>query len=126
MNKHKQQTFWQIYFPLFLVVGIPVFLIILFLGKSTFNRPDLRIWSDISLLIILLPLLFFLIFSFIFLFLLIFIISRYQSALGKLFSNISDISIVVAHKTSNFMNKITQPLIKVESIISQLLPQKKE
>lgn len=126
MNKHNQQIFWQIFFPMILITGIFAFFTYSFFGKTVLNEPNLRIWSDISLLIILLPLFFSFVISFTLLFLIIYLISRYQSAIGSFFSNISDISTITTYWASKFTNYLTRPLIQVESIISQLLPHKKE
>jgi len=126
MNKHNQQIFWQIFFPMILITGIFAFFTYSFFGKTLLNEPDLRIWSDISLLIILLPLLFSFVLTFTLLFLIIFLLSRFQSAIGSFLSNIGDISTIVSYWASKFTNYLTHPLIQVESIISQLLPQKKD
>jgi len=126
MIKHKQQIFWQIYFPMLLIFGLFAFFTYSFFGKTLLSDPGLRIWSDIFLLIILLPLFFLFIFTFIFLFLIIYLISKSHSAIGAFLSNISEISIVISHWSLIFTKSLTQPLIQIESIISQMLPQKKE
>ena len=126
MTKHKQQIFWQIYFPMLLIMGLFAFFTYSFFGKTLITEPDLRVWSDISLLIILLPLYFLIVFTFILLLIFIYLVSRYQSAIGEFFSYISDISIIISHWASKFTNYLTLPFIQVESIISQLLPQKKK
>ena len=126
MNKHNQQIFWQIFFPMIVIIGIFAFFTYSFFGNTLLSELDLRIWSDISLLIILLPLFITFIFAFILLFIIIFLLSRYQSSIGAFISNISDISTIASYWVSKFTNYLTHPLIQVESIISQLLPQKKD
>ena len=126
MNKHNQQRFWQIFFPMILITGIFAFLTYSFFGRTLLSEPDLRIWSDISLLVILLPLFLTFVFSFIFLFIIIYLISRYQSAIGAFLSNISDISTITTHWATKYTNYLIHPLIQIESFISQLLPQKKD
>ena len=54
-NEHARQTFWQIYFPLLVaVVGIGAIFFLLF-GKPA-GSVDLRVWADISAILIILPL----------------------------------------------------------------------
>ena len=100
MNKHKQQIFWQIFFPMLLITGFFAFITYSFFGNTLIGKPDLRIWSDISLLIILLPLFFSFVITFILLFLVIYLVSRYHSAIGSFFSNIIDISTITSHWVS--------------------------
>jgi hypothetical protein len=126
MKNHKQQIIWQIYFPMLLIAGLFAFLTYSFFGKSLLGGLDLRIWSDISLIIILMPLFFSFIVTFIFLFFCIYLIYRYHSTVGALFSKLSNISIGVSSGAANFTNKLTQPIIQVEAFISQMLPQEKE
>jgi hypothetical protein len=124
-NNHKRQIFWQIYFPMLLIFGVLAFFSYSFFGKTILGELDLRIWSDISLLVIALPLLFFFVFTFIFLFLIIYIISRYRSAISTVFLNIGNISTTISQWTSKITNFITHPVIQIESFVSQLLSHKK-
>jgi hypothetical protein len=96
-----------------------------FFGNTILGELDLRIWSDISLLVITLPLLFSFVFSFIFLFLIIYIISRYRSAISAVLLNIGGISATISHWTSKITNYFTYPIIQIESVISQFLSHKK-
>jgi ABC-type spermidine/putrescine transport system permease subunit I len=55
-GEHSRQTFWQIYFPLLLTgVGAGVIFFLLF-GKPGGGGVDLRVWADISAILIILPL----------------------------------------------------------------------
>ena len=57
-SEHDRQTFWQIYFPLLLaIVGI-TFIFFLLFGKPSGSGVDLRVWADISAILIILPLFF--------------------------------------------------------------------
>lgn len=126
MNKHNQQIFWQIFFPMTLITGIFAFFVYSFFGKTPLSEFNLRIWADISLLFILLPLFITFVLIFVFLLLIIYLFFRYQSAIGAFFSNINDISTITTHWASKYTNYLTYPLIQVESVISQLFPQKKD
>jgi len=126
MTKHKQQTFWQIYIPMLLVMGFFAYITYSFFGNTLLRDPNLRIWSDISLLIILLPLFFSFVVAFILLFVIIFLLSKYQWKIGAFLSNIADLSTISSHWATKFTNFLTHPLILVESIISQMLPHKKD
>lgn len=126
MNKHKQQTFWQIFFPMIIFTGVFAFFAYSFFGKTLFGELNLRIWSDISLVFIMLPLFLTFLLIFIFLFLIIYLLSRFQPAIGAFLSYISDISTIATYWASKLTNYLTLPLIQIESFISQLIPQKKD
>jgi len=53
---HKRQSFWQIYFPLMLAVALVVIAAIVLLGKQSQGSENLRIWADISIILMILPL----------------------------------------------------------------------
>jgi hypothetical protein len=126
MNKHKQQAFWQIFFPMILITGGFAFFPFSFFGKTLLSELNPRIWSDISLLYIILPLFLAFVLLFIILFLIIYLLSRCQLAIGAFLSNINDISTITTHWASKLTNYLTHPLIQIEAFISQLLPQKKD
>ncbi len=126
MNKHRQQVFWQIFLPIFLIIGMVFSLIYFIFGKNLISGFDLRIWSDISLIFILLPFMFSSVISLGFVILGIFLISKNQSAICAVFSKFNDIATKFSIITSKFTNSISQPIIQVESIIDHFLPQKKE
>jgi len=126
MNKHKQQAFWQIFFPMILITGGFAFFPFSFFGKTLLSELNLRIWSDISLLLIMLPLFLTFVLIFVILFLIIYLLSRCQSAIGDFLSYINDISTITTHWASKLTNYLTHPLIQIESFISQLLPHKKD
>ena len=125
-NKHMQQVFWQIYLPIILIFGILAFFIYSFFGKSVFGELNLRIWSDISILVITFPLMISIVLSFIFLFIMIYLVSRSRSVISNAFLRISNISSQISGWTAKLANYITHPVIQIESLFSQLLSHKKE
>jgi hypothetical protein len=124
-NKHRQQIFWQIYFPLFLFLGILAFFSYSFYGNTILGELDLRIWADLSVLVLTLPLFFSFFIAFIFLFFVIYLISRFRPLISNVFLDLDNIAILISHWTSKFTNYLTHPVIQIESFISQLLPHKK-
>ena len=125
MNKHKKQIFWQIYLPMVVIIGLLVFFTFSFFGKTMLGEMDLRIWSDISLLVITLPLLFICVVFFIHLILIIYLISRYRSTVSYILLYIGDILIITSHWTSKITGFLSSPIIQIESFISQILPHRR-
>lgn len=128
MNKsqHRKQIFWQVYFPLLILFGC-VFLIGYFLfGKSGSGSLNIRIWSDISILIILLPVIISFIFTFICIYFLIYGISRIYPVVGNLLQKLNLLSFNILNVSKKVMGTFIHPIIGVESLFSQFIFRKKE
>ncbi|MDP2966158.1 MAG: hypothetical protein Q8N39_09015 [Pelolinea sp.] len=125
-KKHQKQIIGQVYLPMiFIVLVLAVSSFFLF-GKLSDGEMDYRIWSDISILVITLPF----ILSFLFIFLLfsivIYLISRLKVKFKKASLNLNSISAPIFHWIINLSRLITQPVIHLESFITQLSLTKKE
>ena len=120
-SEHDRQTFWQIYFPLLLaVVGIALIFFLLF-GKPSGGAVDLRVWADISAILIILPLFFIL--------LVIIALTLVSSALTYKVSGalkgglvkIRRISVRIAHSVTSASNGIRKTWDEVDALSASVI-----
>ncbi len=125
-NKHQKQIIWQIYLPIILIIGMLIFSSFLLFGSSNSGKMDLRVWSDISILVLTFPLILSFVLTFIFLFFMISLVSRFKLSISKALIKISSFSAIISGWTKKLTNYITHPVILIESLFSQILSNKKE
>jgi hypothetical protein len=119
-NRIKNQVFSQIIFPMIcfilIVVASSYFLFInLFSGKM-----DFRVWSDISVLVVILPVILSFVFTFIFIAGLIYVISLFQPKLNNALIKVNSIVKSISFWTIKSTDLISQPVIHLETFISQI------
>jgi hypothetical protein len=122
VNNHhtKNQVFLQIILPMiffFLIVSVSSFF--LFTNLSS-GKMDFRIWSDISILIIVLPVILIFVFTLLLIALLIFLISIFQPKLNNALLKITSFMKTFTFWTIKLSNLILQPMIRIESFFIQI------
>jgi uncharacterized BrkB/YihY/UPF0761 family membrane protein len=124
-NKHQNQIVWQIYLPMILIILVLVVSSSLLFRELTYGEMDFRTWSDISILVITLPLILSFIFTFILLSIAIYFVSRIKPKINNGLLKIKSILTIISHWINKLTSWITQPVIRIESLISQLSPKNK-
>ena len=125
-NKHQKQIIWQVYLPMiFIVLVLAVSSFFLF-GKLSDGEMDYRIWSDISILVITFPFILSFVFIFIFLSIVIYLVSRFKPKFTNALFKIYSVFAIIFHWINKLTYWITQPVIRIESLISQLPSNKKD
>lgn len=125
-NKHQKQIVWQIYLPMILIAGVLAISSFFLFAKINSGEMDYRIWSDISILIITLPGILSFVFIFIFLAFLIYLISKIKPKIINVTLKMNSITATFFHWINTLSQWITQPLIRLESMVTQLSSIKKE
>ena len=124
-SQHRKQIFWQVYFPLLILFGC-VFLIGYYLfGKSGSGSFDIRILSDISILIILLPVIIYFIFAFACIYFTIYAIFRIYPVVGNLLQKSNLLSLNILNISKKVTGTFVHPIIAVESLFSQFIFRKR-
>ena len=124
-NKHQNQIVWHVYLPMILIILVLVVSSSLLFRELTYGEMDFRTWSDISILVITLPLILSFIFTFILLSIAICFVSRIKPKINNGLLKIKSILTIISHWINKLTSWITQPVIRIESLISQLSPKNK-
>ena len=116
----RNQAFSQIIFPMICIVLVVVAsTYFLFINLSA-GKMDYRVWSDISILLIILPVILSFVFSFIFIAGLIFIISIFQPKLDNALLKVNSIIKSISFWTIKGAGLISRPMIHLESFFTQI------
>ena len=125
-NKHQKQIVWQIYLPMILIAGVLAIFSFFLYAKLTSGEMDYRIWLDISIMIISLPGILSFIFLSIFLAIVIYLVSKLKPKIINVTLKMNSITATFFHWINTLSRWITQPVIRLESMVTQLFSIKKE
>jgi hypothetical protein len=117
-STHHIQTFWQIFFPLLVALG-GIFTAVFFLfWNGPQGSVDLRIWSDISVMLIILPLFLVLFIILVILLISTAVVSRVSDPLKNLFLKLNQISSLLLKVCHSISKVILDLMVKIESLTS--------
>ncbi len=115
---HKRQRFWQIFFPVGLgVAAILTLAVLIILTAVRGDRAgDISIWTDTSLILLILPVLLFAVGVAVFLFVLIYLVGRVMKVLPPYAAIVQYYSKLIANKTRGLLDKLVEPMIATQSV----------
>lgn len=109
-DEHNRQTFWQIYFPILLAIVAAVASLFVLLGKPATGIGSLRVWADISGILIILPTL------------LIFLLMTALTLLGSFATHKTSQSLKIGFgKAQHLATRISHTVISVSKSIQRAL-----
>ncbi len=116
-QRHRKQRVWQVLLPVF--AGILVMLVIGWLVIRTASGTEaggpVSQWADLSLIWLVIPVMIFAFAFTIFLVGMIYLLARLLKVLPEFTNQIQFYASVMAAQTSRWMNKLTSPIIAVDS-----------
>jgi hypothetical protein len=119
---HRKQRFWQILFPVMLVIllilAVAVF-VVLTAARGN-GGGDISIWADTSMILLILPVLVFAVLIVLVFLGLIYLVARLLNILPFYSSQAQYYADLVSSKIKTLAGKLVEPIIKVKSVTASI------